>query len=549
MDEALSRQIDAYRFSCPGCGNALRYDIASRSMHCDSCSSNYPVWTLPDTTAEAEDNRMDVLEYVCPSCGAVLQTTQTSVTSFCSFCGSDVVLTERISRTRRPSAIVPFRITREEAEQIYRKRIKESRLAPGDLTEAETISRFRPIYIPFWKYAGHATGPASGRGTRHYSDSSYNYTEDYKYEIEGDVTVSNIIYDASSAFEDETAQHLSFSTDSSVLVPFHPGYLSGSYAEAPDTDDVIYLNEIKNYIQDKFSSEISRNAKSIPVMSLPPNIQVDSELILLPVWLLASRRNDRVLYTAINGQSGDIVCDTPVSRGRFAGLTALLFAAICALLILLSFVITLRPNFVLGICGLLAALGMRQVVPALDGILLRRVTETDPTRKMKARYKGGADRPVTERKEPAGASDKSYAGLIFGIGFVVLMLLGFLIAQIGWSSFVALLVSDHGILPPAMLIAGLVFLGGTSYDYWERRYEWKEKKVDPIDAILLKVMRVLLGAGIAVALLPIPAKQIWCYGFTFAILALVITVLLRVNQLQSEYVSRPVPFFGEEEKA
>lgn len=49
---------------------------------------------------------------------------------------------------------------------------------------------------------------------------------------------SGILYDASTAFEDETARRLSFLPEQ--MKPFWPAYLSGMYAQVPDVDAEIY---------------------------------------------------------------------------------------------------------------------------------------------------------------------------------------------------------------------------------------------------------------------------------------------------------------------
>ena len=145
------------RFGCPSCGGGLRYDIYSRKMKCDRCGSLTDLEKLPPEKAE---ETMQVTEYHCPQCGAAVYSTDTEITSFCSFCGSDVVLTGKMGRTRRPAYIVPFRVTREDCEAAYRQHLKKYLLAPKALKTAETLSHFRPVYVPFWSYQVDAEGPA-----------------------------------------------------------------------------------------------------------------------------------------------------------------------------------------------------------------------------------------------------------------------------------------------------------------------------------------------------------------------------------------------------
>ena len=549
MSETDFKQIDAYRYACPGCGGSLRYDIAGRDMLCDACGQRTPVSSLPDAMPAAGENgeaMLDMVEYVCPSCGAGIHATGTAATSFCCYCGADVVLTQRLSRIRRPDRIVPFRITREECESIYRRRLKEARFAPDALSEPATVDRFRPIYIPYWNYTYTASGESHGRGVRKYSDSDYNYEDDYSFDLSGEVKLTQLLYDASSAFEDETAQKLQFGIQAAC--PFHPAYLSGMYAEAADTSDAVYRDALQGIAEHAFNDAMQGKTGTTGSFSLPPERSAEAELVMMPVWLLANRQGDRVLYTAVNGDSGRIVCEPPVSKKRFALLSAALFCGLLAALLLITQVLVLRPNMLLMFCGIMAAFGLRQIVPIADDILVRRLRDIDPTRDMK-RFAKDYDRsiPGIERMEfPGGGFDW---GRLRGIGCsagVLLMMLLPMISGLGWSRIQSLLISDRAILPPAVLIIAGIILFTLEYTYPATTRDEGRPEAGFIDLLMLYVMRALVVGGILVTIFPVPAVGLWCYGLSIAIMALLAANMLRLNLLHTEFVTRPIPFFGKE---
>ena len=571
MPDQTVKTRDAYRCSCPGCGSVLKYDIRSRAMLCESCQGTWPVETFPDESAEKQEEMMDTVEYTCPSCGASVHTSQTSATSFCSYCGSEVVLTERLSHMRRPDAILPFRITREECESRYRGRIREAVFAPKSLLKQETINHFRPVYIPFWRYSYHSDGETDGLGQKTYSDSSYNYIDSYSYKLAADINITNLFYDASSAFDDETAMKLNFWTrgqydtfpvaEGSKTVPFHPAYLCGMYAESPDAEAVIYKDHLLNLAHDMFNTRAGLVTGSEISLERPKEHErIDSELVLLPVWLLANRTGERVLYTAVNGDTGNVICDTPVDRKRFIGVTALLFAGILVLLLALTKYVILRPNLLLGICGVLAVLAMRQIIPDADRILIRRQHDTDPTRAMKLRQKqyGESDVSVWElpkavrsgsglfskaKKTESKGSPLAKALAYFGLA--ALVYLATLMVNSS-SSLLSSLISDRGFLVPIVLVFCLVLLCIIRYRYPSEKTDPGKKKTALWDVILLYIMRALIVAGIIVSLAHTPGISLWCYALSIAILILLSVNIVRVYKLQNEYVTRPVPFFGKE---
>ena len=589
MSESSFKQADARRFGCPGCGGPLRFDIRAGKLVCESCGGAFEVADIPDPDQGAEDNRMDAVEYVCPSCGAAIHTTETAATSFCSYCGSDVVLTERLARIARPARIVPFTIPREEAERIYRERLSQAQCVPDSMQQRQTLDHFRAVYIPYWRYTFEAKGPSEGRGVVRYTTEEYNHEDEYDYKLDGDIRLTGLLYDASSSFEDDTAQKLKFSMKDSV--PFHPAYLCGLYAEAADTADVVYANALQRLAEDKFRQFANGKTGSEGSYDLPSDRESSAELVLMPVWLLANRQEGRVLYTAINGRSGEIVCDPPVSAPRFALLAAGLFAAILAALLLASHWVVLRPNLVLMICGILAAVGMKRIVPDVDEILVRRARDVDPTRSMK-RMNPGEDRPILEvdwsadqrtarekeRKEEAKKSGKPSLGQRFmelsflnntgclGIfvqivavslvilGGMMLLFLPFILAVgriggSGWSAIVAILISDQSVLPPYALAVSFILLMLRKYTYRQVVPDPDRKRAGALDWLLLLTLRVLVAAGFAVVMLPVPGVTQWCYGLSVAILVVLVAAMLRLNRLHNEFVTRPVPIFGKGEKA
>lgn len=72
---------------------------------------------------------------------------------------------------------------------------------------------------------------------------------------------------------------------------------------------------------------------------------------LYPVWFLSYRNRDRVAYATVNGQTGKVSADLPVSIGRYFAGSALLAVPI---FILLNMFFTLRPKVTLNVAAVIA---------------------------------------------------------------------------------------------------------------------------------------------------------------------------------------------------
>jgi len=529
------------RYGCPACGGGLRYDIASHKMSCDLCGTQTDLKDIPDEASE----EMEVTEFHCPQCGAAVYSTDTEVTGFCSFCGSDVVLTGKLGRTRRPGRIVPFRVTREDCEAAYRKHLKRHLLVPGALKTAETISHFRPVYVPFWSYEVDAEGPARLEGKKSYTKGNYRYEETYDLSMDAVIRQKDILYDASTAFEDETATMLEHTAEEAE--PFHPAYLSGFYAQGADVPAETYEQEAAASAVRFFMERVKEETKmdsvemrgSISENFGLPNARYREELVMMPVWLLAHRQEERVVYTAVNGVTGNVVCDLPVSNGKIFGLLAALAAVI---FVLLSLFLTIRPELLLALCAALSLLIQYQFSGAQKRLYLRRTRALEPDFEEKQEYTGPAQALLKRTKKGIGTQGGAWSRLNGALksGLIaVLYLLGYGLFCVVTDSFsftdsIAL----RRLLPP--VVAGVSLL--VMIIHTARRLRKEEG-----GPRLPRILCCLACAAGLISLLTSQSEDLIYYICAAVMLATSAVELIIINRSHNEYASRPVPFFGEKE--
>ena len=447
-----------------------------------------------------------------------------------------MVLTERVSHMMRPSRIVPFTITREECEQIYRKRLSESRFVPPEMASQETVSHFRPVYVPFWHYFGSGEGTSHGIDSKHRTESGYNYTDIYEVDVENKVSISGAYYDASSKFDDETAQALCFSD--AGMVPFHPAYLAGVYAEAPDVDREACYNWLARNARVSFSNHLRRTG-ACRAAAFPPNFREEAELVLMPVWLLASRQGDSLVYTAVNGTSGDIRCDLPVSARRSEIIVGVITAVLAALFLLLNHFILLRPRITAAISCILAMVCWNVIGPFLNRLSRKRQTDDDLTRIMKRRADPDAKNEVDpDKMTPSTAEQKPVIsmhvlGALAGTA-AILAFIGLMTAR-NRLAFLDGLISDHSWVPAALTLTAGVLEG---FIFKRLADLPKSQKIALILHMVLCGL-LLFSGGIY--------TSAWFYALILANYALTVAVLVRGMRMHNQYVTRPVPFFGKEE--
>ncbi len=152
---------------CTTCGAALHHDPsqATASLTCGFCGSRHPfvarkaVPARPLAEAAALDGAYhDKLKSArCPGCGVRLEVHGEFVSSACPYCGGPQLTVEGEGDARLPDAIVPFRLSRENARAQWQKWFAD--LGPGGAPPE--LKACAAVYLPFWVFTVETEAPWS----------------------------------------------------------------------------------------------------------------------------------------------------------------------------------------------------------------------------------------------------------------------------------------------------------------------------------------------------------------------------------------------------
>lgn len=350
-------------YKCPNCGSDMAFDTASGMLKCDSCSRKDSIENiagLPDTPDNAqvsydmdEDDKRalesaydydyedssdedeptyhetfregEVTEYNCRNCGAVLLTdTQTTATK-CSFCGAGIVISDRLSGNLAPDCIIPFSISKAQAQEAFEKWCRKGLLTPSDFRVADRIKDITGLYVPFWLYDLNGKGEVEATCTRvrTYTKGDWVYKETKYYHVyrKVDLDYLKVPCDASKKMDDTLMDKLEpYSYQN--LKNFKMPYLAGYIAEKYDYNDDELLPRVKNRVQSYVESYIRSTIAGYSSVHINrKNISVRkkrSDYSLLPVWMVCYDYKQAEHTFAMNGQTGKIVGKPPISYGKVA---------------------------------------------------------------------------------------------------------------------------------------------------------------------------------------------------------------------------------------
>ena len=328
-------------YACPTCGAGLVFDPKSQQLLCKSCRNKYDPensegMRINKAVEKVEKNCYEAISYKCTHCGAELITTDETITTFCSFCRTGEMLEREVIQKRKPDYVIPFSITKEECEEIYRKKIKKSLFAPKNMKDEQEAKKIRGIYMPYWIYSFEKRGDVKTKGQKYnHRSGDYVYYDDYILETDVDAKVKGIPHDATSNFWDRLSEAIGPYSVSKKKI-FSPAYLSGFYADNEDVDEEIYKKESKEIAQDHISQKLGKD-KTFSKYSAAPNVSLDQEnieLALFPVYFLATKnkKGDRIGYAVINGQTGKISADIPIDFKKLVFLALIVAIPIFILL-------------------------------------------------------------------------------------------------------------------------------------------------------------------------------------------------------------------------
>ena len=395
---------------CPTCAGGLRFEVESQMMACDHCGNRFNVNSIKDNERfDAKGHQLlDLYVFSCPDCGAELAVNdENDAVGFCPYCGGTSMLFDRVRQTWVPDGIIPFKVTKEQCKQAYLEEVRKHPFVSRKYSNPELVESFRGIYMPYWRFEGRQQEPfkvekvetIDGKTKDKKIRRTYEQWYDISYRITG------FSHDASSQFDDHTSEHLAPYRDEEIE-KFHPGYLSGFYAEISDMDQGTYERYAKERCQDFTASQVDFDMTNAERRGIETEITSLSN-VFYPVWFMSYRRKgkgrskDKISYAAVNGQTGKISADLPLSPLRIVGASLVLTLALFALLSLfMGLLPSIKATDVLILCAVIAFSSTCFLGESCLGTLRQSLRLDDPSENGADKRSGTSDTTQPEDGNP-----------------------------------------------------------------------------------------------------------------------------------------------------
>ncbi len=268
----------------------------------------------------------------CKNCGANLNFDPAQVSMNCAFCGStffmEIPETEEDKKLRQDAEIITFKVTKEDAKQKFSEWIKKGLLKPSNLTSTFKEKEFEGVYVPFFKVRADANTSWRGRDKIVIREAANNEPAEYEY-IDRNGSHSDTYKDFITATKGLPQSEVDSIIDEKKIddndtKPFNQQLMMGFKIENPAVKEENAVDMAKERIKDKERDACRSGVNELlDTDTMISNIQ--TKLMMLPIWILVYMYENKPFRVLINGQTGITSGQKPVSK--FKVIIAIVIAA------------------------------------------------------------------------------------------------------------------------------------------------------------------------------------------------------------------------------
>jgi hypothetical protein len=365
----MTSEGDTHRFPCPQCGAELDFDAKDGTLLCAYCGyqATVPVteqaiveydlksalrdmMAAPQETGYGEGKR----SLKCESCGAVNTVDSHIVSTECAFCGSNqVVPLAEVAQVIKPESLLPFQVDQRQAVAHFREWLGRGFFRPNPVKKIarDAEAKLQGVYLPFWTFDAHTSSWwRAEAGYYYYVTETYTATDADGKQVQrtrqvqktrwepasGHVQLhfDDVLVPATDSVESGMIQRI-YPFDTGALVPYEPGFLSGWAAEAYTVGLEKGWGSGQQIMDQKVREACTREVPG----DTHRNLQVKTAYshmtykhVLFPAWIASYHYGQKVYRFLVNGQTGEVQGQAPVSWIKMA-LVILLVLAIIALVV------------------------------------------------------------------------------------------------------------------------------------------------------------------------------------------------------------------------
>jgi len=363
----------SHKFPCPKCGAEVDFDAATGALLCSFCgySTTIPVTQQQIQEYDLEKALKEMLaapqqmgygegkrSIKCESCGAVNTVDAQVISTECAFCGSNqVVPQEQVAQVVKPESLLPFQVDHSRAVTEFRQWLGRGFFRPNPVKKIaqQADARLQGIYLPFWTFdALTSSWWQAEAGHFYYVNETFWTTDDKGKRVQQTRQVQKVRWEPASGhlrlqFDDvlvPASQNIDramiervYPFETKALVSYEPKFLSGWGAEAYTIDlrggwqtgQQIVEDQVRSACAQQVPGDTHRNLQVKTAFS-----NMTYKHVLFPVWIASYRYGEKIYHFLVNGQTGEVQGEAPISWIKVAVVVAVVIIVVVLFMWLMS---------------------------------------------------------------------------------------------------------------------------------------------------------------------------------------------------------------------
>ena len=307
-------------------------------------SSGSAAGAAAGTTAGAEStsgwgsDAAKMRAYNCTSCGAELICDVTTAATQCPYCGNNTIIPGQFAGTQKPDYVIPFKYEKKDAVDALKGYYKGKTLLPGSFSNSNHLEEIKGVYVPFWLYSGHVDARGFYEATQDevFREGEFQITRSKHFEVnrEGTINFTRVPVDASTKMPDDlmdSIEPFDYKAITEFSLAYMPGYLANKYDVSQKECGRRAGDRARNSAEDALRGTVT-GYSSVTTRTHDEKIYNEKiEYAVLPVWLLSTKWQGENFLFAMNGQTGKMIGNLPISKAKQT-IWFLAVAAVCFLL-------------------------------------------------------------------------------------------------------------------------------------------------------------------------------------------------------------------------
>ena len=351
MNATVSKTEKETDKKCPSCGGAMEFNPSNGKMTCPYCGyeeeiqvehRGFVAQELDFSTAGDDDASCDwgtaTKTVICKSCGAETVYDVNEMANVCPYCGSNQVMEQENGKVMAPGGVVTFQISAKEASERFREWIGRKFFCPKLAKDSAKPKAFKGVYAPFWTFDSNTKSTYTAEygidhveedkdGKKHTTTDWYRTSGKYKRFFD------DLLISASSKQNEQMLEGLE-PYDTTKAVEYKPEYMAGFAAEKYSVKVKDAWEKAKKKIQSMLRRDVEEKIQHERACDHVRDVRINTvhedvtyKYLLLPVWISSFQYKDKVYHFMINGQTGKVSGETPISWIKVAIVAAVVIAA------------------------------------------------------------------------------------------------------------------------------------------------------------------------------------------------------------------------------